>query len=135
MRVSKPCARPACPNLVTRETPRALAKARYCSVRCSTLHRIAQGWRPPKVPIEDCRTGGRRGGKAAAEVRRQLRAIALAERVETLIPPEFRAGLSERQQRLIKVLLSRAYHEGHRTGYNSGLHSRRGKWAPPSSED
>lgn len=104
------CARPGCTGVT------ALARSRFCSCRCAALFRVGLG-RPWLMPTREQRqAGARKAGILSGETRRLKAARRLASQLDKYITAEMRLALSPAGVSRLRVLLARAWQDGHKIG-------------------
>jgi hypothetical protein len=113
--LSKPCERSGCQTPITSagKTPKVYARRRFCSNRCTALHRKAQGtWLRPVMTEAQRIEAGRKGGLKAGERKRRQAALRVSEALKAYITPSIEASLSRQDLARVKALLARAWNDG-----------------------
>lgn len=122
--LTKPCERApvGCAAIIRRSllTPSLYMKRRFCSARCAALARYEAGAQPPRMTHAQRVEAGRKGGAVSGARRRRVAATRVAEYLGQYITPEIEEVLSPRQLARMKVMLSRAFNDGHIHGRSAG---------------
>src|SRR4051812_9348404 len=98
----KPCARGGCTAPVFGKGPKTLERVRFCSTRCSAIENLRNGWRPPRLSVEELRARGRRGGQARGVTMHRRRIAAVVIQAERIIPADVLDALDRRQLAAIR---------------------------------
>lgn len=122
MILTKPCARGGCTGEARGRTPSELARARFCSARCSALERYRRGGGYASSALA---LGSRIGGVVSAERRHRRAAEQTIERAAKVLPVDVLLILSREQIARLYAALARLEREAYRRGVVTTLTRRR----------
>lgn len=103
------------------ESPKLLARRKFCSLRCTFLDRLHRGWCPPQFTLAQRRLGGRVGAKASARTRHRNGLHMRAEHVTQKLPASALQRFDQSEWPFLKALVARGVRIGYRWGYHAAL--------------